>query len=414
MKILHTSDWHLGQEFHDFARDHEHSAFLAWLEDRLEEHAVDALLVTGDIFDSQNPPITAQRQLYDFVAQVARRMPALDVVLIGGNHDSAGRLEAPRTLLESFGVRVVGSLPRGSDGRINPDHLLFPLTDSDGEAAVLCAAVPFLRLPDLPPAPQDEADGLIWGVRRVYEEVLALAAERRTGGQHLVVTGHCYMTATEISDLSERRILGGNQHALPADIFPDDIAYVALGHLHKPQMVGGRSHVRYAGSPLPLSVAERDYKHQVVLVDLGSGCAEITPLHVPRSVPVLRVPASGAAPVDTVLEQLRALDVGDDRGWEWQPYLHVEVTLDRPAPSLRRDIAEALGGKGVRLAKLAVQAASATSPVVGLIQPDLNSLQPEDVFSRRWRRDYEGDPPEDVLGCFRELLEGLETGDAAP
>jgi exonuclease SbcD len=407
MRIIHTADWHLGQEFHGFERAHEHAAFLAWLADRLEEHDVDALVVTGDIFDSQNPPITAQRQLYGFLADVARRLPSLDVVLIGGNHDSAGRLEAPIPLLEAFRVRVVGSLPRDGDGRLDPDRLLAPLTDRHGEPVALCAAVPFLRLPDLPAAAEAD-DALIAGVRRIYGEALDLAAARRQPGQHLLVTGHCYMTGTELSEVSERRILGGNQHALPADIFPDDLAYVALGHLHKPQVVGGKQHVRYSGSPLPLSVSEINYRHQVVLVELQAEGTHVTALPVPRAVDVLRVPATGAAPPDVVLEQLRALDVGEERPWAWQPYLEVAVILDRPAPSLRRDVEEALAGKPVRLARLSVQAAAAPS-AVAVVQPDLDTLQPEEVFARRWRREYpDSDPPEDILGCFRELLEGLD------
>src|SRR5690606_38813120 len=102
--------------------------------------------------------------------------------------------------------------------------------------------------------------------------------------------GHCYMTGTRLSELSERRILGGNQHALPVDLFPDDVAYVALGHLHLAQRVGA-DHVRYAGSPIPLSFGERHYPHQVLLVDLrGERVAGIEPLRVPRSVDLLRVP----------------------------------------------------------------------------------------------------------------------------
>ena len=413
MRLLHTSDWHLGQEFHGFPREHEHSRFLAWLEDRLEDLAADALLVAGDIYDSQNPPIAAQRQLYRFISRVRRRLPDLDIVLVGGNHDSAGRLEAPGPLLEAFGVHVVGSLPRDDGGGLAVDRLAVPLRDRDGEVAALCAAVPFLRPSDLPPPPEEcpPEDALPRGVRQVYAEVLERVAARCENGQALIATGHCYMTGCALSELSERRILGGNQHALPVDIFPDDLAYVALGHLHKAQQVGGRPHVRYSGSPLPLAVTERHYVHQVAVVDLEGGQARITPLPVPRPVPVLRVPARGQAAAGQVLAALRALEADSAAAREDQPYLDVVVTADGPQPGLRRDVEEALVGKGVRLARLkvemqAAQPAAAAPPP----PPDLDSLHPEEVFRRCWDRQYRRAPEDSYLAAFRDLLEEIENG----
>lgn len=404
MRILHTSDWHLGQEFHGFAREHEHQAFLDWLGEALAAHDVDALVVAGDIYDSQNPPISAQRQLYAFIARLRAHLPALDIVLTGGNHDSAGRLEAPGPLLETLGVRVVGSLPRDTTGAIDLDRLLVPL----GTGA-LCAAVPFLRLSDLPPAPAEVDDPLVWGVRQVYAEVIAGAAARLAPDQALVVTGHCYMTGSALSEMSERRILGGNQHALPVDIFPEEaVSYVALGHLHKAQSVGGHDGVRYSGSPLPLSVAERDYRHQVLLVDLDGRNATVTPLPVPRPVDILRVPARGAAAPDEVLAALRALEAPAEGDRAFWPYLHVAVAWPGPLPGLRRDAEEAIAGKGLRLAridKVDERPAPALAPEA---LPDLEDVHPEEVFVQCWRAAHDSDPPEDYLGAFRTLLEGLE------
>ncbi|MGE5516902.1 MAG: exonuclease SbcCD subunit D [Bacteroidota bacterium] len=410
MRILHTSDWHLGQEFHGFPREHEHASFLGWLEQTLVEQQIDALVVAGDIYDSQNPPISAQRQLYAFIADIRRRLPPLDVVLVGGNHDSAGRLEAPGPLLETFGVRVVGSLPRDGDGAPDPDRVLVPLHDGAGTVAAWCAAVPFLRLSDLPPVPDGvEDDPLIWGVRQVYTQIIAVAEERRLPGQALVVTGHCYMTGCALSELSERRILGGNQHALPVDIFPDGIGYVALGHLHKAQSVGGRDRVRYSGSPLPLSVSERDYRHQVLVVETHGGDTTVTALPVPRPVDIVRVPTRGAATPDDALAALRALDApadGPSKNW---PYLHVAVACPGPLPSLRRDVEEAIAGKGLRLARIDKvddrQDIASLPPVL----PDLEDVAPEEVFVQCWRAAHDGEPPEEYLSAFRSLLEGLDS-----
>lgn len=414
MRILHTSDWHIGQEFHGYPRDYEHQVFLDWLEEALAEHRVDALIVAGDIYDSQNPPISAQKQLYRFIAGVRRRMPDLDIVLVGGNHDSAGRLEAPGPLLEPLGVRVVGSMARAADGTLDTERLTVPLHDASGAQAAVCAAVPFLRLSDLPPVNDASVtDPLVWGVRTVYAEVLAAITARMEPGQALIATGHCYMTGGDLSELSERRILGGNQHALPVDIFPDAVTYAALGHLHKAQKVGGQDRVRYSGSPLPLSVAERDYRHQVLLVDVEGPAAAVTPLPVPRPVEILRIPATGAASPDAALAALRALPAEADRPRHLWPYLHVAVTAAEPIPGLRRDVEEAIAGKGLRLAridKVNDRPAMALAPDV---LPDLETVHPEEVFVQCWRGAHDAEPPAEYLDAFRELLEGLENGEVA-
>jgi exonuclease SbcD len=148
MKLLHTSDWHLGHTLLDADREVEHDEFLSWLLDTIEAHEVDALLVTGDIFDSANPPATAQRAWYRFLVEAGRRRKGLQVVAIAGNHDSAARLEAPREVLASLDVTVVGELPC-ADGRLDPARLLVPLRDREGVRRAWVAAVPYLRSSDL-------------------------------------------------------------------------------------------------------------------------------------------------------------------------------------------------------------------------------------------------------------------------
>ena len=415
LRLVHTADWHLGQELHGFPREAEHGAFLDWLAGELVRVRADALVVAGDLFDSQNPPVAAQAMLYRFLRRLSRDLPALDVVLIAGNHDSAARLEAPAPLLDALGVRVVGGLPRQAGGALDLDRLVVPLTGADGRVRAQCVAVPFLRLPELlaaAPAGDDPAAQLAAGARELYREAIAGARSRLAPGQALVATGHLYLSGGDVSELSERRILGGHQHALPAEIFPDDVVYAALGHLHKPQRVGGRDHVRYAGSPLPLSVTERDYPHQVVLVELGDGERRITALPVPRTVGYLRVPAHGAAPSETVLAMLAdmILPEGDQR--ESWPYLEVAVALDRPAPELRRQVEATLAGRPVRLARLAVSLAGAGGGPDLAEAPDLAELAPEQVFAACWRSRHGGEPEAPLLDAFRTLLAGLDEGEA--
>lgn len=409
LRILHTSDWHLGHSLHDVPRRHEHALFLRWLLEQLIEEQVDALLIAGDVFDGANPSAEAQQTLYDFLALTRRRCPELDIVIIGGNHDSATRLDAPDSLLRALGIRVVGGLPRA--GRvIDMERVIVPLRDRRREIAAYVAAVPFLRAFDLPPI--DAEDPLIAGVHRVYEEILGEARARRTPSQALVALGHCYMAGAALSVHSERKILGGNQHALPVDVFPDDLAYVALGHLHLAQAVGGREWVRYSGSPLPLSLAEASYRHQVCLVDLdGPALAGVRSLEVPRAVSIVRVPEEGALPLDEMLPRLAALEpLEPDTPQETRPYLEVNVALARPDPWLRRTVEDALAGKAARLVRLGVRASEGTGLALADARPadSLQSMRPEEVFVLRYQRMCKGEPGEELLQAFHDLLGRVE------
>jgi DNA repair protein SbcD/Mre11 len=405
MRLLHTSDWHLGHTLHDWDRQPEHDAFLRWLIEVMEREQVDALLVTGDIFETGNPPADAQRAFYEFLAQARRAMPLMGIVIIGGNHDSAARLDAPDPILRALDVRVVGGLPRNASG-IDLDRLLIPLKDRYSRPGALIAAVPYLRNADLPVV--DGADPLIEGVRRIYDQVLGEARRRRQPGEALVATGHLFMQDGLTSDLSERKILGGNQHALPVETFGADVDYVALGHLHLPQSVGGLEHVRYAGSPLPLSMGESTYRHQVVVVDFVEGRFEAArPILIPRTVEMVRVPSDYPAIPELVLPQLSILPYDDlsvpvDR----RPFLDVRVRVERFDPTLRRVIEQAVAGKAVRLVGLHIDTTGKPNEV-NESGTTLQDLVPEEVFRLRWARDHHSEPPAEMLECFHELLQAM-------
>lgn len=406
MRLLHTSDWHLGHTLYDVSREAEHAAFLDWLLETLQAQAVDALLVAGDIFDTANPSAEAQAAWYQFVARARRKLPRLDIVVIGGNHDSAARLDAPDPLFSALGVRVVGGLPRVK-GELDLERLLVPVHDAKGKVGAWVAAVPYLRPSDLPPVADAAADRLVEGVRAVYGQVLEAARLRRQKGQALVALGHCYMVGGELSELSERKILGGNQHALPVDLFPEDVAYAALGHLHKAQRVGGREGVRYSGSPLPLSLSEAHYRHQVLLVELkGESLEQVKPLSVPRKVEVLRVPSRDAVPLEDVVAQLEALPALEPDAPEWtRPYLEVCVQLPKPEPALRRKVEAALEGRSARLVKLTPWY-TGTGGALADVRPgvSLRERTPEDVFRARYARDYTEPPDAVLLESFHSLL----------
>ncbi|CAK0769247.1 Nuclease SbcCD subunit D [Gammaproteobacteria bacterium] len=414
MRILHTSDWHLGHSLHKVTRDYEHECFLAWLLDTLEGEAADALLIAGDIFDSANPPATALATFYRFLADARHRMPRLDIVVVAGNHDSPARLEAPGPLMEAIGVHVVGTVSRGPDGAVDADSLLFPLHDHCGAIKAWCAAVPFLRPADLPlvTVETETVDPLLEGVRQLYAVVVDTARHRLEPGQALLAMGHCYLVGTQVSELSERKILGGNQHALPADIFPANVSYAALGHLHRPQPLdGGR--LRYSGSPLPLSFAEEGYPHQVVRVDFVDGhFTEAKALLVPRTVALLRLPAAGPRPLEEVVRELREYPWDEQLSPAVHPFLEVSVLLPSPEPGLRRRLEEVLEGRPVRLLNIVPHTPGDAGALADTLpELRLDSIAPDVVFSRRYHQIHDTDPPPPLMEAFHELLETVHQQD---
>ena len=412
MRLLHTSDWHLGQTLHSYERTYEHQCFLDWLLQAIVTEQADALLIAGDIFDTANPSAAAQKQLYRFLQQARERAPMLDIVVIAGNHDSPGRIEAPGPLLEAHGTSVIGHVVRGEDGEIDIARHLVPLHDKFGAVKAWCLAIPFLRPGDVPrlPAAEEGApviDAYLGGISLLYQQAYALAAARRLAGQSIVAMGHCHMVDGAASLESERRIVIGGTEALPASIFDNAIAYAALGHLHLSQRVGQKEHLRYCGSPLPLSFSEVNYQHQVLRIDLADGAARsVTPLMVPRAVDLLRVPPQ-PAPLEEALAALEALVLADLPPHA-QPYLEVRVLLDAPEPGLRGRIEAAIAGKPVRLAKIEPtrkhNAAGAAQSAMSLDQ--LAQLQPDDIFRRLYLQKFGDQAPDDQLTAFAELMLG--------
>jgi exonuclease SbcD len=402
MRFLHSSDWHLGQTLHHFDRHYEHDRFLDWLLETLVAEQVDALLVAGDVFDNANPAPSCQRRLFEFLATLRRRLPDLSIVLIAGNHDSAGRLEAPSPLLDAFGIHVVGQPARREDGSLDLAPLVLPL-QCRGETAAWCLAVPFLRPGDVPRVAAAE-DAYSAGIASLYREALALALAHRRPGQAIVAMGHCHLAGGATSEQSERRIVIGGAEAMPASIFGPEIAYVALGHLHLAQTVAHPTR-RYSGSPLPLSFAEIDYPHQVVLVDLdGETVSAIRAIPVPRPVPLMRIPGR-PAPIDSVLAELAAL-VLPDMPEAARPYLEVRVLLEAPEPALRVRIEEALAGKPVRLARIDMhwRRNEAESERDEMSFDDLARLAPADIFDRAYRQRYGSEPPPALHAALAELI----------
>ena len=273
MKIICTSDWHLGNMFHGNDRLPEHEHFLQWLLDQIEEQRPDALLVAGDVFDNGNPSARAQSAYYKFLAEATQRHHDMTIVITAGNHDSASRLEAPRELLTHHHVEVRGTIKRHwvtdadgqGDWQFDYDDLLIPVAGQGGDRAVVLA-VPYLRSDMLRDANYSQGANnflrsLTGRARQLHRDV------------PLVMMAHMYASGADIAshDASER-IIGG-QEQVNMKGWTDHPSYLTCGHIHKRQHIWDTDWARYTGSVLPMSFAEKDYTHGVDLVTLAAGHA---------------------------------------------------------------------------------------------------------------------------------------------
>ena len=373
MRILHTSDWHLGQKLCNLERFAEHDFFLERLLGLIREQQVDCLLHAGDIFDTANPPNQALRQYFNFLRRLHEETNCRQAVLVGGNHDSVLTLQAPQRLLKVLQVHVVGGLPA------DPAEQLIPIHGADGEEALVCA-VPFLRDADLRnilPGESYEArqQRLREGIATHYQTLAQLAAPWKQRGQFVCATGHLFVANSQSSD-SEKEIHIGLQDRFPVADFPDFFDYLALGHLHRPQRVGGMNHVRYSGSPLPLSFSERQDSKSVLLLEVENGTLQQVrelPLPIPRR--LLRLQGT----VEEVCEKLQVLE---EPAGEFEDWIEARVQLEAPEPEIDRKLQEIAEAKPwLQLLQVRTEYTHQASGLEEQVPvQNLEDLQPREVF----------------------------------
>ena len=409
LNILHTADWHLGQTFYEYDRSFEHAEFLSWLTTTISEKKIDVLLICGDIFDVSNPSAASMGMFYRFLKEVTSINSQLQIICIAGNHDSAARLEAPKTLLEVFNVWVVGSVEWTNEKIIDYEKLTIPLYNRLGTVEAFCLAIPFLR-----PGDYHSEQGYAAGIESVYHGGVDYLNTIRKPDKASVVLGHLHALDAKVTedDKSERKILGGLEY-VPISAFSNEIAYTALGHIHRPQEVGGRTNVRYAGSPLPMSFSEVNYRHQVVLVNIENGRAvSIEPLEIPVTVKLRSVPSVPQS-LQKVIDELQNLAEanGEEKLF---PYLQVRIKLDGPEPSLRHQIESALAGKAVRLARIEVSYSGTgfSEKIKTMSADDLQKLSPFDMLERRYKARYNAEVPEELVTLFNEVTAEINNADA--
>lgn len=280
MKLIHTSDWHLGQHFMGKSRQPEHQAFLNWLIETAVQNQVDAIIVAGDVFDTGSPPSYARELYNQFI--VSLQATGINLVILGGNHDSVAMLSESKSLLSYLSTHVIPG------AFINIEDHVIVLEGNNGPIGLICA-IPFLRARDIVTSIEgqsgtDKQQNLQAAISGRYEAVYAHAKEKQIalgGGIPIVATGHLTTVGAKSSE-SVRDIYIGTLDAFPSSAFPP-AAYTALGHIHRPQKVGGSEHIRYSGSPIPLSFDELSSEKQVLIVSFkGAELVSVVEQKIPR------------------------------------------------------------------------------------------------------------------------------------
>ena len=375
MKILHTSDWHIGRTLCGRKRYEEFEAFLIWLEETLHQEQVDTLLVAGDVFDTGAPSNRAQELYYRFLSRVATSS-CRHVVVIAGNHDSPSFLNAPRELLEALHVHVIGCV---SDNR--EDEVLV-LSKEAGSPELIVCAVPYLRDRDIRVAEagesiEDKERKLIEGIRSHYAEVAALAEQKRTelGAEiPIIAMGHLFTTGGQTVDGDGvRELYIGSLAHVSAGIFPNALDYLALGHLHVPQKVNDSDVMRYSGSPLPMGFGEAKQEKSVCLVKFAGVEADVRLIKVPAFQRLERVKGSWEELSARILE----LSAAGSRAW-----LEVVYEGDEVVGDLRERLDTAVSGSGMEI--LRVKNNRIIDRVLNQIHDNetLDDLNVNDVFER--------------------------------
>lgn len=401
MKILHTADWHLGQRFLFQERAEEHQLALDWLLDTIQREEIEVLLVAGDVFDINNPPNYARSQYYTFLTQLMNTS-CRHVIITGGNHDSPSMLHAPRPLLKALNIQVIGAV---SENR--QDDLLL-LEDKEGKLELVVAAVPFLRYRDLDVSVAGEGGHervarIQAGLVRHYQQMGEWAAEYQDAAVPIIATGHLYATGALASDKQDN-IYIGNIENIRAEHFPTNFHYIALGHIHRPQIVGGINHIRYSGSLIPLSFSEtQDTKSVYILETDGANIKAIESIELP----VFRRLKTIAGSLQKVKEDLRRFASKEREGL--RPWVEVVVETEQVIPQLDQELKQFAADMDLEILKVKLKRNYQPLDLQYLDAPDLSELDTMEVFKRKCES-YGSAPEEmdDLMQSFRELQDWMK------
>ncbi len=378
MRILHTSDWHLGQHFISKSREAEHSTFIDWLLQQVREQEIDAVIIAGDLFDTGAPPSYARKLFNRFIVEISRI--GCQLITLAGNHDSVATLSESKQLVEEFGVRVIANVTDDLEQQI------VTLNDRHGKPGAVLCAVPFIRPRDVVSSQADQSGedkqrALGEAIKKHYADLYALAEAKRSDlalELPIIATGHLTAMGVKSSD-SVRDIYIGSLEAVPSTSFPP-ADYIALGHIHRPQIVAQSEHIRYCGSPIPLSFDELGTQKQVLIAEFsGSNLSTITPLNVPLFQP-MRAIKGDLSSIEAQLQSLSSDEAHSDNKPTW---LYIEVETQDYLNDLQQRIQAMTTDLNVEVLQLCRSRGKSGRTLEQAEKETLTELTPKEVFLRR-------------------------------
>ncbi len=339
MKLLHTSDWHLGRALYGRRRTDEFAAFLEWLAARVENDPIDVLLIAGDVFDTTSPSNRSQELYYSFLCRIAHSASCRQVVVVGGNHDSPSFLNAPKALLGAMNVHVVGSM--------DVDDEVVVCRNAAGDPEAIVCAVPYLRDRDIRQSEagesmDDKRAKLAEGYRAHYQEI-GRRAEAARGDLDIPIIGmgHCFAAGgTTLADDGVRDLAVGSLDHIESTAFPACFDYLALGHLHVPQKVAQSEFLRYCGSPIPMGFSESNQQKIVLQVSFEGRTPDVAEIPVPCFQPLRRI----AGGMEDILEALGQLKLERSNAW-----LEIEYTGREIVPDISGQVEAAIEGTDLEI-----------------------------------------------------------------
>ena len=396
IKILHTSDWHIGKELHKVELTEDMDRFFTWLIDFIRDNQVDVLLMSGDLFDQANPTQLDMKQYYAFLEKMIPM--ECRIVLTGGNHDSPAVLNAPKDLLQLLKIDVVGGAPETVDE-------LFVEYQKD-EQSVVIAAVPFLRDRDIRKSVagetyNDKIEQIRDGLKTYFENVNAHYSANYEG-LPFVIMGHLYAQGATVSE-SERDIQIGNQAGVDSSIFGDQANYVALGHIHKPQEVG-HPNIRYSGSPIPMSFSEKNDQKEVVLLEFDAGTMTQTRYDIPMSRKLVLFEDT----LEAVRQKIEAYTT-DSPLIDLAEIIVREKEFSLSTMEGLEELRTVTNIPGLKIIKSKVEFDNQQKGLSTLLATGtlLSEMNPEDLFMKRLELEPNLDNEDELLNAFREIMEQL-------
>ncbi len=410
LKVLHTSDWHLGRTLHKKKERYvEFQQFLNWMVQTIKDNAIDILLIAGDIFDTTIPSNKAQEMYYQFLCELSINTKCQHIVIIGGNHDSPTLLNAPNQILKQLNIHVVGSITD------NPEDEVILLKNKDGKELAFICAIPYLRdrevrLVDNGETARDKDLKLMQGIKEHYAKVCDIAVKQRDELNleiPIIAMGHLFVAGGQtIAEDGVRELYIGSLAKFGANDFPLSIDYLALGHLHVPQIVNGNSNMRYSGSPIAMGFGEAKQQKVVLAVNFNEKNAEVVPIKVPVFQNMLRIDGDLAI----IKSEINKLLLAGGSVWVEVIYTGSEIVAD-----LCEQLNAMVHNSSIELLK--IENLYVTNQIfIGEMQGDgitLSDFTPDEIFNQCLEvNQVDALQRDELLICYQQILHELNENDS--